>query len=852
MKSSFDQWKIQHGFVTWNSPSILPLDIWVQELFSRIVADQKTALNLVDSTQRQHVWSKIIAKSSEEYPLLNISETEMYAQAAWTTANSWGYDFEQSRFALTDDQIQFISWTNDYLKFCKQHSLTDTAMLETHLCELGHQFESYLPKHIVLAGYKELTPQQHNLFEIIVSHGTVVEKLQHTLPKRQSLARVSPANDDEELRMAALWARQTLERNVAARIAVVIPDLHSRKTEVRYQFEKIFYPDLSPTQIQNKQKYFNISFGQPLNSLSLVKSALLIIKLTLSEMDGTDLTEFLLSSFYQGSEIENQQRSVLDADPKIKQRSVTCLSDLIKLALNTTPVLNAILTEIDQLKIEPKGPASYWVRIFNKILKLSGWPGQQSLTSEEYQQVRAFKSVLGQFSKLDAIQALISRQEALSMINRIASQSVFQAKTIEVPVQVLGMLEVVGLAFDKIWVCSMDSTKWPMNGSANPFLPLEWQKLVGAPFASTIRTAEYAQYQFDEIRNAARELIFSHVAMRDDNSLECTQIISGIELTSFPDLELVERGIDNTIFESKIDESIMTLGQERLISGGSALLSDQAACPFKSLVSHRLLARDFESSEMGINPRDRGKFIHKVLEMFWQETSNQKNLVKLTKRDLYDKINQLTNIALLNYENYSGLIANEKEHIIQVAIEWLELEKLRADFEVVSMEEKRQLDIFGLQLKVMIDRIDQVRVGGQVFRVIIDYKTGDKSSPNAWMLDRPQEVQLPLYVITDELSVDGASFAFLKRNKLAFKGYAVQENLIDNVIQPEIINTEKPRGKKVKISWEEALTRWSNNLKSLAEEIKNGHARVDPVASACLYCKFEPICRINSEDGERL
>jgi ATP-dependent helicase/nuclease subunit B len=107
--------------------------------------------------------------------------------------------------------------------------------------------------------------------------------------------------------------------------------------------------------------------------------------------------------------------------------------------------------------------------------------------------------------------------------------------------------------------------------------------------------------------------------------------------------------------------------------------------------------------------------------------------------------------------------AMERQRLAALLAEFLEMEKMRAPFDVVACEEPRVAELGGLQLKVRIDRIDEL-AGGR--RVILDYKTG-KVSTSGWWDERLDEPQLPLYAITDAGEVTAWCFRITRWRELA-------------------------------------------------------------------------------------
>ena len=81
----------------------------------------------------------------------------------------------------------------------------------------------------------------------------------------------------------------------------------------------------------------------------------------------------------------------------------------------------------------------------------------------------------------------------------------------------------------------------------------------------------------------------------------------------------------------------------------------------------------------------------------------------------------------------------------------------------------------GVTVNAKLDRMDTL-AGGE--RVVIDYKTG-KCAVSAWLGRRPDEPQLPMYVLGEEGGASGVAFAQLRPGELKFAGLANAEGRHD-------------------------------------------------------------------------
>ena len=103
-----------------------------------------------------------------------------------------------------------------------------------------------------------------------------------------------------------------------------------------------------------------------------------------------------------------------------------------------------------------------------------------------------------------------------------------------------------------------------------------------------------------------------------------------------------------------------------------------------------------------------------------------------------------------------------------------------------------------------MDRLDIV----ENETLVIDYKTGSVKS-DVWLGDRPEDPQLPLYILASNPQPQGCAFASLKGNEQKFIG---------------ISNNHIIKGIKVADNWDLQLQDWQQSIDNLAQEFIQGKA----------------------------
>jgi len=164
--------------------------------------------------------------------------------------------------------------------------------------------------------------------------------------------------------------------------------------------------------------------------------------------------------------------------------------------------------------------------------------------------------------------------------------------------------------------------------------------------------------------------------------------------------------------------------------------------------------------------------------------------------------------------------------------EWLLIEAQRPPFCVALTEEKRKIEVSGLQFDARIDRMDALAGGGHA---LIDYKTGAQSSLKLWLGERPDEPQLPLYLLNSAEAVSVIAFAQLKTGEMRFRGYSKDKGALPRVEQPD--------------NWQGLLGVWKKETDALGAGFAAGEARVDPKhgLDTCRLCHLQPLCRVHEK-----
>jgi probable DNA repair protein len=422
----------------------------------------------------------------------------------------------------------------------------------------------------------------------------------------------------------------------------------------------------------------------------------------------------------------------------------------------------------------------------------------------------------------------MSAEQALAAVQGLCNDTSFQPESGHVPIQVLGILESAGLRFDCLWVSGLTDEAWPLAARPNPFIPIALQKRAGIPEASAEGSLELDRRLTDEWRVAAQEVVFSHARQEADHNLAPSPLILDVEagelaLPEFPRYRDVL--FAHGTLESTVDNTAPRV-TVKAVRGGTRVLADQAACPFRAFARWRLHAEALEEPAPGLDAADRGRLLHALMRNIWTMLKSSRNL----QADLEPVIGAAARAAVEEAGIQGRFAELERLRLAQLAREWLDLEKTRGEFEISALEEKRTIELAGLELSGRIDRLDRLASGGG--HVLIDYKTGSMVSAKAWEPPRPDEPQLPLYALGVREDIVAVAFARLRPGGMKYIGVSRDANTLPNV-------------KPVR-DWDGLFALWRKEVEPLAAAFAAGDARVDPKneLATCRLFELQTLCRV--------
>ncbi|MFV1983606.1 MAG: PD-(D/E)XK nuclease family protein [Thiohalomonadales bacterium] len=862
----FDRYNVVNKKTAWSSPDIIPINSWLiknweQAIFSEIIPSDKI---LLSSEQEYQIWEAIITESSYGNGLLRTSATAKSVSDAWRLLQNWNLARDNSDYQNNDDARAFHYWSTEFEKRCNK----EQWIVNAQLASLDFYPEIISKNEILLIGFDELSPQLQSLFERLEASSVFTGSIKWLRQENiaQTVTRLECADVRDEIKTFTFWAKQRLEENPSSSIAVVAPDISSIRSILLNTLESILIPSSCIPRslvdaVDKKEKLvqpWDISLGLPLSNYSLIKVAFQLLGIVQGKISIEIVSSLLRSPHIAGATEELNQRALLDRQIRELGEPLVSLKTLVFYSGQTEstyfcPLFLKLIKQLIELRptCMNKAETQQWTIWLSKWLIAAGWGTGRSISSDEYQVIEAWKVLLQSFISLQTVTNKMTFKEALSCLHRLASDRIFQVQTKSAPIQILGLYESIGLNFDFLWIMNIHDEVWPMAPRPNPFIPLQIQKKFGLPHASWERELVIAKQITKRLKNSARNVVFSYPAKNGVLDLRCSPLIKAYEKTTKQALSLTSNPLWLQVIkqhskQEKLESDTVVGVSSEKVSGGSTIFKNQSLCPFRAFVENRLHAKPMRKTQPGLDAMKRGSLLHIVLERFWKTITNQDQLKSKSTQQLEIIINHcineaITEMATSSPDTFSDCFTRiEKQRLLKLTLNWLELEILRAPFKVLDTEREITINVNGVKAHLFIDRVDELENGHQM---VIDYKTG-QVSPADWFGERPNDPQLPLYSMAYGDNLSAVLFAQIKTGDVKFNGVVEQSDLIPDLPSKYIKNL-----KEATDNWPKVLTEWETVIKSLANNFIQGHIEIDPKngLSTCkkLYCELSAICRIN-------
>ncbi|MEY2921139.1 MAG: hypothetical protein RL261_2444 [Pseudomonadota bacterium] len=834
------------GLRAWQTPDVVTWPECLRRQFDLDRAAGRTSLRWLDASHGLIVCEQIVRRDVDMRPVLLPSGLGAVAQRSWDLLHAYRIPLRVLAEDGSPEVQSFARWAAEFGRWLEQGGWLDPAQASLSVGPLA----TGTPVEFV--GFDRWTPAQAAFVERISTQGVPVT-VRPAVPADSALdAQVVACNDfDAELETAARWAAQRLQARPDERLALIVPELARERARVRRLLDRVLVPAVAFTSGPAPESTaYELAAARPLLEQPVVSAALgwLAACITPPELS---VASALLRGAHDGAALgESYARAELDVWLRKSGVPRAGLDYLAREARDRgCPATAAQLQAAAARARTWTGTRlpSLWAPEFFELLRAVGWPGPDP-GSAEHQAVQRLQSLLGEFGASDDVAGPVRVSAALAHLHDLAAATAFEPQEIAAPLLVIDPDTALGMHFDAIWVCGLDAARWPSPTNPDPFLPREWQAKQGVPGSTAELCEQQARRALQRLVAAAPIAVCSVPRFEDEAPLLPSALIADLpRLESVPSWQGAQASMAQFAarppLDTLIDGSLPAFAQHEVVRGGTRLLELQAACPFRAAVELRLGGVELEHPEAGIAATERGKLAHAVLQAFWDEVREQSALLAMAfdQRAAIVRTHVQAVLALLRAtadEVGTRLLDLEERWLEARVLELLQQDAERAPFTVELVEDSRVIDVGGVQTRIVLDRVDRLADG--TFAVI-DYKTGASARPAAWMGERPELPQLPLYVrAIGQERVSAVAFGVVCKGSTEYRGFAR-----DGAVFPQLRTFDATKAPfKDYASWGDLLQAWNRRLESLAREHAQGDARLAPnPVKACRYCHLPGVCR---------
>jgi hypothetical protein len=872
--------ELKRGQRVWKSPDILTTEAWlireIEELAA--AAGEKAGAasrgehlpRLLGPAEEWFLWHRCTDEATRDLSLVNHGALSENLRRASGLAADYNIDVRK----LVDSGCAEPGLLRDvqqtFQDRCRSLGVASVAELSRTLKSSSRSTSAPLR----FAGFTSIPPRLARLANSMGATPPAARPAWDGPGRPGTQTRVHIASDEwEEMEAIADWCRRQVERVPDARVLVILPGSPGSRERLAALIRQAIHPR-SWLEPQEPESLVVVEGGRPLTQVPAIKQALS----TLSWLSGrsaefNDFSEWLRAPYWTLE--SGSGRARLDAWLRERGHMQIRLRDLAS-SLRDVPgsaqkvSLDLVTRVVTGTKVLSEGGASPrdWSQRFGEALKLFGWPGDRTRTSQDQQNVKRFHELLDEFGQLASSFGSLSRNDAIQYLTELAGRTSFQPADEDPTVTISATPADPVVQYDALWIAAQHAEALPQPVQPDPFLPLGVQVAAGIPASSAEGRLQEAHSLIQAWRASANEVVLSTASRSEDLELLPSPLLTPWLRRERPKPAKGQLALfDTPAAEETLPVPLLAHGPSASgaaeplwlparihrdgqleavedcvgpawpvslqMPGGTRSLELQNECPFRAFAELRLGSSPLETPEPGIDAKERGNLLHASLSRLWQRLVDSSALTARSAESLEREITECVETAAAETFGSSSPPGFNREirRTVQLIAQLCELERTRRPFRVQGTEFDSVLALAGGELRIRIDRVDELAGGG---RAVIDYKTGRRKSAD-WYGERPTHIQLMAYLAALGPDVIALATANVTAREVRFDGIANEPNLL-------------PKVRGVQGDWDVRRREWVGRLEALAQGFLEGQAAVDPKPGACEYCPVSGVCRISKNE----
>jgi ATP-dependent helicase/nuclease subunit B len=850
LTAAYSALMIGTGSRVWKSPDVLSWSGWIDRELSAARARHEPVPSRLSDAGEWLLWREAVAQATSGRDLLAPEPLIDIVKRASQRLDDWGIELYQ---AASDEAALLTSARAHYRTRCRELGVLETSW---RVCSPWLRPSARLR----LVGFGNTLGTA--LARWLRGHGAIIdagfEDAQGADTAPVELRALALPDTTLEAEAVSDWSAATLRRDPSARLLIVVPRLAEQRPLWQHALNCSldYRAILCVEESEASPSAYAIEGGEPLAEHPLIAAALNAVVLASGQGGFDALSALLRSPFFPAL----KRQACLQLELWLREHNVDTgrlaalepLAPVItsELGSETARALQELIGSFAAAGRAPerlggRAARGHWARAIAALLMALGWPGEQGLGERAAQARRRFDELLGEFAGAESLTAPMSLAEASALLQRLATRMSIDDPSLDAPVTVTASLDDPIVRYDGLWAAGLSAAAWPQAPRPDPLIPLVLQQRAGIEPASAAGQLERARRAQLQWARASVECVLSWPRSDEDLPQQISPLVAAARAPAEGDAMLqpvgtfgVERWLAAIAppLESWSDPRGPAWLPARALRGGTRLLQLQSLCPFRAFAELRLGARRLSTPTPGIEAHQRGRIVHRALELFWRDTGDLATLKQRSSADLRRLAQECARRAVdeiaraLPRSLQSVLLARECDRTAELIGHLSEWERSRTPFVTQELEAAHALSVAGATLRLRLDRVDRLADGRLV---VIDYKSG-RPQPFEPYEARPRQPQLPAYAAAAGNEVAAVLALYLGRDGVELEGCADRAGRIAGVAAVVPDTTE----------WQALRRRWSESLQSLVQEFLDGQAQVTPQPQACDRCHLHTLCRI--------
>ena len=775
LRTEFSAQQKLNGIKAWRTPVIYSWHDWLASLVTDVV-DQNDLPNLINTSQSKLLWEACLRKEITNSEA-NISNLTKLCRDTWQRLSDWEISItEVARSAQSDDQKLFASVAGSYLSILKRDNMIDDAGLAALILGLI-QSEIILPSgRFTFVGFDLERPVIATMHQILKTIGAEVY-LAPITTVNTGLSLRTYEQVDSELRAAGAWARQQLEVNPESRVAIVVTELDNDADLITRNIREGATPAWQYGH-KSLQELVNVSYGRRLLEYPAIAIANLLLRWLVRDLSSLEVGILLRSPLLGSGTLSGRNRLELQLrqlpDRLWSPSMLTAQFYGKENGVNSKAWL-AMLSEFSKSRRElpTKVTSAQWAILFTGILRQFNWSRQESLDSADYQLINRWHELLNDFARLSLVSPSMSPSVAVSQLEKMSNDTIFQPESTNAKIQLLGPLEASGAEFDALWVAGVTASNWPPAGTSSPLISRRLQEKYGMPDCTPDITLDHSQRLLMRLIASSATTIVSFPRNHNDSEQVASFFLEQMDLDAQEDIDLPKlhaaelSGLTNL---KEFDDLIPVVKEGEQIAGGASIIQWQCNDPITAFLYGRMGVRVIYPQEVGITPLMRGNLIHDALYKLYIELPSRDTIRNWKDDDLDRRLTSSVDFAFSRHENNADqvlqqLLRLERSRVTNLLRQFVATDSARSYFKIANVEGELEFASGHIRLPLRFDRIDAL--GDDI--AILDYKTGSRKR----LLNRQniiQDLQLFVYAAASNLPVSALALVNIDNREISFDG----------------------------------------------------------------------------------